>query len=305
MTADGDEDDVRPSDQPAPFEIDQPERQLAPVVYASPHSGNIYPDDLLAASKLSPKLLRKSEDSFVDQLFGAAPLHGSPLLRAQYGRVYLDPNREPWELDPAMFADSLPAHVNTTSLRVAGGLGTVARVVSDGHNVYSRKLTWAEVEQRVHRIYFPYHQALTRLVMQTRREFGYCLLIDCHSMPSTGGPMDSDGGRRRADIVLGDRFGTTCAPELTDCVHKILSDAGLLVMRNNPYAGGFTTYNYGRPAAAVHTLQIEINRSLYMNERTIAPNARFDEMVTLMTQVIAAVRRLDPSQFERLDAAAE
>jgi N-formylglutamate amidohydrolase len=298
-------DDTQQSDMPAPFRLDLPGRQLAPVIYASPHSGDIYPDDLLGASRLPPHLLRKSEDSFVDQLFAAAPAHGSPLLSATYGRVYLDPNREPWELDPSMFADSLPAHINTTSLRVAGGLGTVARVVADGHNVYGRKLRFSEVERRVHQVYFPYHQALTKLVMQTRREFGYCLLIDCHSMPSTGGPMDNDDGRRRADIVLGDRFGTTCAPELTDCVQQMLSAEGLVVMRNNPYAGGFTTYNYGRPAAAIHAMQIEINRALYMDEQSIEPNDGFARVRDAMTRVIDAIRRLDPSLFEHLDTAAE
>ncbi|HZD24741.1 MAG TPA: N-formylglutamate amidohydrolase [Alphaproteobacteria bacterium] len=290
---------------PPPFEIEAPERQLAPVVYASPHSGDHYPPDLQAATPLSAAVLRRSEDSFVDRLFAAAPAHGSPLLRARYARVYLDPNREPWELDPAMFAEPLPEHVNTTSLRVAGGLGTVARVVADGQEVYARKLRFAEAEARIHGIYYPYHRALADLVTRTRRAFGYCLLIDCHSMPSTGGPMDRDDGRRRADIVLGDRFGTTCSRELTDCVHEVLSDAGLLVLRNNPYAGGFTTYNYGRPSTGVHGLQIEINRALYMDEKRFRPNGGFDATRRAMTQVVAAVRRLDPEYFEPLDAAAE
>jgi len=290
---------------PPAFNIEAPERQLAPVIYASPHSGDYYPSDLVHASGLSLAALRKSEDSFVDELFAAAPAHGSPLLRARYARVYLDANREPWELDPGMFDDELPSHVNTTSLRVAGGLGTIARVVADGQAVYRRRLRFAEAESRVFGVYYPYHQALSDLIARTRQSFGYCLLIDCHSMPSSGGPMDRDEGRRRADVVLGDRFGTTCAPELTDCVHHLLADEGLVVMRNNPYAGGFTTYNYGRPAGGVHALQIEINRALYMDEARLTHGAGFAEIRATMTRLIAAVRRLSPEYFENLDAAAE
>jgi len=290
---------------PPPYSIVAPERQLAPVIYSSPHSGDFYPPDLVEASGLATAALRKSEDSFVDELFVAAPEHGSPLLRARYARVYLDANREPWELDPGMFEDELPSHVNTTSLRVAGGLGTIARVVADGQAVYRRRLRFAEAESRVFGIYYPYHQALSDLIAATRRTFGYCLLIDCHSMPSSGGPMDRDEGRRRADVVLGDRFGTTCAPELTDCVHRQLADEGLVVMRNNPYAGGFTTYNYGRPGGGVHALQIELNRALYMDEGRLAHGPGFAEMQAVMARLIEAIRRLAPEFFENLDAAAE
>ncbi|MDP6952025.1 MAG: N-formylglutamate amidohydrolase, partial [Alphaproteobacteria bacterium] len=223
------------------FEVLQPARQSTPIVYASPHSGDYYPPEFVAESRLDPLTLRKSEDSFVDALFGAAPAFGSPLLRARYARVYLDVNREPFELDPGMFRDPLPPQVNSTSLRVAGGLGTIARVVADGAEVYRDKLSFAEAEDRLARIYHPYHAALADLLRRTRARFGQAVLIDCHSMPSVGGPMDADGGHRRPDIVLGDRFGTAAAPALVDFVQATLSDLGYAVGRNAPYAGGFTT----------------------------------------------------------------
>ena len=253
---------------PPPLEVLEPAQQSAPVIYASPHSGDYYPPALLAASVLDPLTLRRSEDSFVHELFGAAPTHGSPLLRARYARVYLDVNREAYELDPAMFREPLPAHSNTTSLRVAGGLGTIARVVADGTEVYRDKLSLAEANWRLKSIYYPYHQTLETLLERTRQRFGYAVLVDCHSMPSIGGPMDGDGGQSRPDIVLGDRFGTACAPSLIDLVQRMLAGYGYAVGRNTPYAGGFTTHHYGRPSAGFHTLQIEINRALYMDERS-------------------------------------
>jgi N-formylglutamate amidohydrolase len=289
---------------PPAFSIEMPERQLAPVVYASPHSGTHYPPELLHASALSLELLRRSEDSFVDELFAAAPSQGAPLIRARYARVYLDPNREPWELDPAMFEAPLPGHVNSTSLRVAGGLGTIARIVSEGHEVYERKLSFADAERRIDDIYYPYHRALAGLITETRLAFGYCILIDCHSMPSAGA-LGSRDRRRRADIVLGDRFGTTCSPKLTEYVHSVLADQGLMVMRNNPYAGGFTTYHYGRPLDGVHTLQIEINRALYMDEARIEKGSGFTATRRTMTELIAALRRLGPEAFESQPAAAQ
>lgn len=290
--------------EPPAFSIDRPERQLAPIVYASPHSGNHYPTELRAASTLPLRMLRRSEDGFVDELFAAAVGQGSPLLRAHYARVFLDLNREPWELDPGMFETPLPGHVNSSSLRVAGGLGTIARIVAEGHEVYGRKLSFADAERRVQNVYYPYHQALTGLVADTRRAFGYAILVDCHSMPSTGAFGNRDR-RRRADIVLGDRFGTTCAPELTEYVQGILADRGLVVLRNNPYAGGFSTYHYGRPGDGVHALQIEINRGLYMHEERIEKNDGFAAMRQIMTDLVAALRRLGPEAFERQPVAAQ
>lgn len=279
-------DDLR---EPPPLEVLEPAQQTSPVIYASPHSGDYYPSSLLAASVLDPMTLRKSEDSFIHELFGAAPQHGSPLLRARYARVYLDVNREPFELDPAMFRDPLPAHSNTTSLRVAGGLGTIARVVADGAEVYRDKLSFAEADHRLKTVYYPYHRALEALLERTRTRFGYAVLVDCHSMPSVGGPMEGDGGLARPDIVLGDRFGTACAPGLMDLVQRTLAGQGYVVGRNTPYAGGYTTHHYGQPSAGFHALQIEINRALYMDERSYRALPGFE---VLQGHLSALIERL-------------
>ena len=252
----------------AVWELARPQEQALPAVFASPHSGNRYPADFVENARLDALSLRKSEDSFVDEIFSGVADEGAPLLKALFPRAYLDPNREPFELDPAMFDDDLPDYANTRSPRVAAGLGTIARVVANGEEIYRKKLTFAEAEQRIEALYRPYHAALQSLLDATVAHFGYAILIDCHSMPSVGGPMDEDAGRRRDDIVLGDCHGTSCAPALTLLVERFLAELGYQVGRNVPYAGGFTTRHYGNPRTSVHALQIEINRALYMDEAT-------------------------------------
>lgn len=219
---------------PGVVSVEAPDEQRLPMVFASPHSGRDYPDDLLAASRLDASGLRRSEDCFVDELFGAVPEMGAPLVKALYPRAYLDPNREPYELDPAMFAEPLPAHVNVTSARVAAGLGTIARVVASGAEIYARKLSFAEAERRVQTLYRPYHAALRRLVDDTVARFGYCMLVDCHSMPSGGGDPNRPPP---PDIVLGDCFGISCARVMTAVAENELTSAGYTVTRNAPYAG--------------------------------------------------------------------
>ena len=278
---------------PPAYDVLAPRQQTVPFVYASPHSGDYYPPEFIAEACLEPLALRRSEDSFVDELFASAPRHGAPLLRAIYPRVYLDPNREPYELDPGMFADALPDYVNTNSARVSVGLGTVARVVANGANIYRRKLLFAEARRRIERIYVPYHGALKRLLADTEAAFGCAVLVDCHSMPSTGGPMDHDSGRPRGELVLGDRFGTSCAPVIVDLAERVLLDLGYRVARNDPYAGGFVTQHYGRPGNGVHTLQIEINRSLYMDEKRIQPTPRMAKLSRDLDTLIDALAAVD------------
>lgn len=280
-----------------PFEVIYPEEQTIPFVLSSPHSGRHYPPDFLASSQLDLATLRRSEDSFIEELFAGARAAGAPLLHALFPRAYLDPNREPYELDPAMFEDALPAYANTHSLRVAGGLGTLARVVTDGAEIYQRKMVFAEAEDRIETLYLPYHQKLRELLDQTKARFGYAVLIDCHSMPSIGGPMDDDPGHDRADIVLGDRFGTSCAPSLTQLAEDTLVDMGYTIVRNNPYAGGYTTDHYGRPMNAVHTLQIEINRALYMDEERIIRGPSLPKVSQDMSRLIAALATLGTTSF--------
>jgi N-formylglutamate amidohydrolase len=273
------------------FSIIRPAEQTVPLVFASPHSGDAYPPEFVSSVNLRFNVLRRSEDAFVDRLFQAATEHGAPLLKAHFPRVYVDPNREPYELDPGMFDSPLPEYVNRRSPRVAAGLGTVARVVATGEDIYARKLSFEEARRRIELNYFPYHQALSQLLADTHARFGCYLLVDCHSMPSVGGPMDADPGSRRLDFVLGDCFGTTCATAIVDLAEQSLQARGHTVHRNVPYAGGFTTRHYGRPAERKHALQIEVNRALYMDEARIEPSSALPAIAADLTLLIAALAR--------------
>lgn len=272
-----------------PVEVLRPARQTVPVIFASPHSGRAYPAEFLAAARLDPLSLRRSEDSFVDELFAAAADHGAPLLHATFPRAFCDANREPWELDPAMFADQLPPWVNTTSARVGAGLGTIARIVASGEAIYRTKLPFAEAERRVREYWEPFHAALDALIGGTRATFGVCLLVDCHSMPSHG--MGRGGGGRTPDFVLGDAHGTACNPRVTQYVERTLTDLGYTVRRNDPYAGGYITRHYGRPREQVHALQLEVARELYMDEARIERSPRFDSMQQDLAALIEAIAR--------------
>ncbi len=286
-------DAIAPSAQaPKPHEIIQPERQTLPLVFASPHSGSEYPADFLASSRLDAMSLRRSEDSFVHEIFGCAPEMGAPLLHALFPRAFVDPNREPYELDPAVFRDRLPPYANTSSPRVAAGLGTIARVVANGANIYRKKLTLEEGLERIRSYYWPYHEALRSLVESTKERFGYCILVDCHSMPSSSRPAR---GAHSAAFVLGDCHGTTCAPIVTQTVEQVLNAKDYAVVRNTPYAGGFVTRHYGKPQARVHCLQIEINRHIYMDESRIERRPSLKTLARDMRDVVTALGDLDPA----------
>jgi len=268
-------------------------RQTLPLVLASPHSGTSYPPDFIAASRLDPISLRRSEDAYVDELFGAAPMLGAPMVKANFARAYLDPNREPYELDPAMFEDLLPDFVNCQSPRVRVGLGTIARVVASGEEIYARKLRFDEAQQRIEGLYRPYHRLLEQVLEATRSRFGFFLLLDCHSMPSTTLPPSRVTPRGRVDIVLGDCHGTSCDPVVAETAHSILTDKGYSVVRNAPYAGGFTTTHYGRPEEGGHCLQIEIGRGLYMDERSYVRKPFFARLAADMRDLAAALAGID------------
>jgi N-formylglutamate amidohydrolase len=276
----------------SPIDIQAPAKLLLPLVLASPHSGSYYPPDFISASALEMGALRKSEDCYVDELFSDTPALGAPLLRALYPRAYLDVNREPYELDPDMFDGTLPAFVNSTSARVAAGLGTIARIVASRREIYRDKLSFTEAERRIEGVYKPYHRALRDLVNRAWNSFGFCVLIDCHSMPSTGLPVDVETGGRGPDIVLGDRAGMSCAPIITDTIESVLGALGYRVTRNNPYAGGFTTQHYGEPPNGIHTIQIEINRSIYMDETTLQRRTGFNRLKADLNTMIGHVAAL-------------
>ena len=288
-------DDVAESE--APFVIERPQRQTISFVFASGHSGSVYPDDFIQASRLDPLTLRKSEDAFVHELFGAVTDNGAPLLRATFPRAWVDPNREAWELDPRMFEDRLPSFVNTKSARVFAGLGTVARVVANGEEIYNRKLTFDEVAKRIEWAYEPYHAALRGLIDETCKLFGHCIVIDCHSMPSVGGPMDNDPGTQRVDMVLGNNHGATCQARLLHFVEAVLAEAGYTVRINNPYSGGFTTRHYGQPRRGIQTLQIEVNRALYMAEQNIERSAGFAQLQADVTRLVEALANFEPASM--------
>ena len=254
----------------ATFDVRLPDDQTIPFVYTSPHSGKAYLREFLVLSRLDVRTLRRSEDAFVDELFDAAPELGAPFLCAVVPRSFLDLNREPLELDPEMFEDALPGHANTTSHRVNGGLGTIARIVSNGAEIYRGRLRYGEAERRISLVYMPYHQRLRTLIDETRSRFGCAIVIDCHSMPSIGGPLDQDSGRQRTDVILGNRFGRSCSPVIVDKAERALREMGYRVFRNNPYAGGFTTQHYGRPDRKIHAVQLEIARGLYLDSANLA-----------------------------------
>ena len=249
--------------------IRMPDRHTMPVVFSSPHSGRSYPSDFMATARLDEATLRRSEDSYVDDIFAAAPSFGAPLIAATFPRAYCDVNREAWELDPAMFEDALPPWVNTTSARVGAGLGTIARVVANGETIYGIRLRFADAQARVKMCWQPYHDALAGLIETTVARFGVCLLVDCHSMPSSATVRNSPP----PDIVLGDVHGAACEQSVVRAIDQFYARSGYTTRRNDPYAGGYVTRHYGRPHRNVHAVQIEIARALYMNEMTLEPSA--------------------------------
>ncbi|TAJ68480.1 MAG: N-formylglutamate amidohydrolase [Phenylobacterium sp.] len=260
-----------------------------PLVFASPHSGRLYPEDMMSAAALDAVSIRRSEDAFVDDLIAQAPGHGAAVITANFARAYIDLNREPFELDPGMFSDQLPEFARARTARVAAGLGAIARVVSEGQEIYRRKLTFAEARRRIEGAHRPYHEALAGLMAEAQAAHGFAILVDWHSMPAAA--AKAAGRERACDIVLGDRFGAACAGVLPTRVERELEGMGYRVTRNTPYAGGYTTEHYGQPHRRAHALQVEINRGLYLDEATLAPTSGFERLrndVEQLTRALAA-----------------
>jgi N-formylglutamate amidohydrolase len=262
------------------FEVREPVTQTIPFVFNSPHSGRRYPASFLAESNLDSTAIRRSADHYVDELFADAPELGAPLLLAHFPRAYLDVNREPYELDPRMFDGPLPSYTNIGSMRVAGGLGTIPRIVAENMEIYRRRLPVEEALLRIESIYKPYHSCLRRLIAGTHARFGTCVLIDCHSMP---GNIRLAGSDIRPDFIIGDRYGTSASAELSRAALHFLEEMGFAAVRNKPYAGGFITEHYGRPVRGLHALQIEINRSLYVDEQTLVKRREFEAIAAALS----------------------
>lgn len=265
-----------------PYVLIEPLRRTTPLIFASPHSGRRYPPDLLASTRISLISLRRSEDAYVDELFAGAAAHGASVLSATIARAYIDLNRDTDELDPDMFEERLP-QAASSSARVQAGLGAIPRITGDGQSIYRRKLSLAEADRRIATVYRPYHDILANLVAETRAQFGCAVLVDCHSMPS------SARGAHAPDIVLGDRFGASCHPSVTALAEATLRRLGYRVARNAPFAGGHTTQTYGRPGVRSHALQIEINRALYLDERSLERTNGFVRVRADMSRLAEAL----------------
>lgn len=254
---------------------------LAPALFASPHSGGLYPPDMQAQLQVPVMDLRRTEDAFVDELFASVPAKGAVLVSANYARAYVDLNRDARELDVSMFDDGVPRTCGLPSARVEAGLGCLPRIGASGREIYARKLSRAEGARRLDHIHDGYHGTLGAELERLKLDWSDIVLIDCHSMPSV-----QPGRAGLADIVLGDRFGSSCDGALTGVVERRFRHHGLCVSRNAPYAGGYTTRRYGRPRRGVHVLQIEINRALYMDEVSIEKTASFDALGAILADVI-------------------
>lgn len=269
-----------------PFRVIDTSTLTTPLVVASPHSGRYYPPSLLRQSVLNPHAIRSSEDAFVDNLVDDAPLHGAPLLCAEYPRAYLDLNRSADELDPAVVAD-VGRVVQTP--RINSGLGVIPRVVANGRAIYRGKLPRAEAQRRIDRIWGPYHNKLESLMDRAYRRFGQAVVLDFHSMPHEALDPVAGPGKRRPQVVLGDRFGASSRAEIVDTLEQAFLDAGLVVSRNAPFAGAYVVQRYGHPSRGWSAIQVEIDRALYMDERAITPNADFEALRRIVSNVIARV----------------
>ena len=285
-----------------PFHVSMPAHQSVPFVFNSPHSGRHYAPEFLNQSRLDQTSIRKSEDAYVDELFVCAPSLGAPLLAANFPRAWLDVNREPWELDPRMFDDPVPSFANTRSARVAGGLGTIPRLVGEGLEIYHSRLRLSEALMRIEQAYKPYHECLQRLLAHTHGRFGAAILVDCHSMPAN--IRATDGGEK-PDFIIGDRFGTSASQHLSERAMKLLRSMGYVVTHNKPYAGGFITEHYGRPDNGLHAIQIEVNRSLYMDERTYHKKSGFSALCEDLGSFCRELMKLSAPDLADMPLAAE
>ncbi len=285
-----------------PFEIVEPSEWRAPIIFNSPHSGSAYPDSFLNASRIDLPTLRRSEDSFMDELIGELSALGFATVRVNFPRSYVDVNREPYELDPRMFSGRLPSFANTRSMRVAGGLGTIPRVVGDGQEIYRERLSVDDAMGRIETLYKPYHRALRRLISKVHQSFGAAVVVDCHSMPSIGVSRDEP---RRPDFVIGDRYGTSCAMLLPDMVEDTMTQLGYSIGRNKPYAGGFITEHYGNPGSGLHVVQLELNRAVYMDERRREKGPRFAQVAEDFATLALALATVPLGELGPFQAAAE
>ncbi|MEO8741140.1 MAG: N-formylglutamate amidohydrolase [Casimicrobiaceae bacterium] len=257
------------------------------LVLDSPHSGTQYPADF---DHWVPRATaRQAEDTHVAQLYGAAPAHGATLVEALFPRAYIDPNRHVADIDEKLLDGAWPGPV-TVSRKTELGIGLVWRLAEGGVPMYARRLAVAEVQRRIADYYDPYQATLTQALDERVAAFGAVWHINCHSMPAVGGVMSDDPGRARADFVLGDRDGTTCEAEFTVFVAATLRAMGYAVAINDPYKGVELVRKHGRPTQRRHSLQIEANRRLYMDESSLEKNAGFAALQANLTRLVNSLR---------------
>ncbi|MEX0319579.1 MULTISPECIES: N-formylglutamate amidohydrolase [unclassified Ruegeria] len=272
--------------QNAAYHLSAPADRSSCVVFSSPHSGRDYPQDFLRRSVLDRHAIRSSEDAFVDLLFEPAAEFGAPLLKAAVPRAYLDLNRSVEELDPALVQG---ARKHGHNPRVASGLGVIPRVVANGRAIYSGKLPMSEAQRRINAYWRPYHARLQSLLTESFDAFGQAIVIDCHSMPHEAVAGLARGKTSCPEIVLGDRFGAAASADVVDRIEAAFAAAGFNVTRNTPFAGAYVTQTYGRPSRHQHAVQVEIDRSLYIDEERILPNANFNTFRTALRSVIEEI----------------
>ncbi|HEY9538984.1 MAG TPA: N-formylglutamate amidohydrolase [Kiloniellaceae bacterium] len=275
-------------DPQSAFRYRAPEGAAAPAVFDSPHSGTEYPDDFRSIAPLS--VLRCAEDTFVDELYGSAPGHGAPLIAARFPRIYIDPNRDLVDLDPAMLSGAWPDPL-VPSRKTELGVGLIWRIMPPGSPLYDRLLEVEEVRGRIERCWKPYHRAVETALDDVHRRFGKVWHVNCHSMPARGNAASEDGPVARADFVLGDRDGTTCEPAFTAFVAGELRSLGYEVKINEPYKGVELVRRYADPAAGRHSLQIEVNRKLYMDEVSREKNGGFAALQADLDKLVGAICR--------------
>ena len=272
------------------FELRAPAALRTPLVCSSPHSGRLYPAEMMALSALDRRDIRRSEDAYVDRLVDGAPGHGAPLLLARHARAYVDLNRAPYELDPQSFAGPAGRPCTRTA-RAAAGLGSVARVVGEGREIYREPLAFAEAEARLERVHAPFHAELARLMDAAAARFGCAVLLDWHSMPAAA--VAAAAGGAAPHVVLGDRYGAAASPAVVRRVQEAFASQGWRVARNQPYAGGWVVERHGRPRARRHAVQVEVRRDLYLDEAAVAPHEGFARLRAALDAVVEHLAAVD------------
>lgn len=286
----------------AAYEYRESAQLRVPYLFNSPHSGRVYPKSFLRQTVLTGTSIRMSEDCYVDLLIEDVVRMGAGFMAANFPRALVDVNRDNYELDPEMFDEPLPDFVPQPTVRVSAGLGTIPKIVATNVNIYDGKIPLSDAFDRINSFYVPYHQKLYEALSSMRERFGFAILIDFHSMP---GKLKFFGGTKQPDFILGDQHGRSCAQSFSAYAADLLREKGYTVSLNRPYSGGFITAHYGDVENNIHSLQIEINRSLYLNEISLEVNNNFLHLKRDLMDFVADLMAFPEGDFIAFNAAAE